>query len=122
MFDPLVLYRFCRHVDNADIITIYHCGRGDRMMELLQELVQPEPISHSMSNCMILSFDARVRDGSLSLGGPRNQVITKVDAISESGTACVGTLGPISGNVDSEGGGQRSMNLKAIVKSAFDVP
>ena len=77
------------HVDSADIVVVDNRRRSNGNMELLQELAQPATLGHHMSNSIVLWFCTGAGDRGLTLGGPRNQIVTEVNIIVGGGALIV---------------------------------
>jgi hypothetical protein len=67
------------YVDIAHVVAVDDCHGMKRLMKLLEQLSYPSALSHGMGNNTILLLGARVRDIHLSLGGPRDELVPKVD-------------------------------------------
>ena len=63
----LVLNWVGGEVDGADIVTVDEGGRLQRVMQLLEKLLQPGSFSNAISNSAILGFSAGPGDGRLPL-------------------------------------------------------
>lgn len=69
-FGTSVLNRIGKHVDGTNIVAIHHHGGGDRVVQILQQLVQPTTFRNRMSNRTIRRLVAGTGYGSLMLGRP----------------------------------------------------
>lgn len=81
-------------------------------MEVHQELADPATLGHRMSDGPVLSLSTGERDCSLSLGRPRNKVVTKVYVVFGGRMARVWTTHLVSVRVSCQGGYRRDMKLK----------
>lgn len=90
------------HVDSTHVVAVDDRRRSNRHMEFLKKLPQPAALSNSVGHCPVLSLRAGPGDGSLSLGGPRDEVIAEVDAVARSGATGVRTPSPVRIRVSGE--------------------
>jgi hypothetical protein len=67
-----------------------------RTVKFLEELTQPTSLGNTIGNNVVLSFNTRARDNLLSLGGPRDKIISKKHRITRSRATSVQTPNPIS--------------------------
>ena len=79
VFGTPMLYWVCGHVDGADVVAEDDRRRRRWSMKLLEKLPKPTRLSHGVSHGAVLGFSARARDHVLSLGGPRDEIISEVD-------------------------------------------
>jgi hypothetical protein len=96
MLGALMLDRIGRHVDSADVVTIYQSCLAERSMKLSQQLTNPSGFSNSIGDSPILSLGTGTRDSELSFRGPRDQIVTQEHSISRSRATGVRTTSPIS--------------------------
>jgi hypothetical protein len=109
------------HVDRADVVIIHQCSGVQRGVKLPKELAQPSGLGDTISLCTVLSFNTGSGDGILTLGGPGDEVVTKIRSIARGGIACIWTTSPVSISVDHKICGCRWLQQKAQVKSASNV-
>ena len=79
VFGTLMLDGVRGHVDGADIVAEDDRRRRRWSMKLLEKLPKPTRLSHGVCHDAVLGFSARARDRVLSLGGPRDEIISEVD-------------------------------------------
>ena len=79
VFGTLMLDGVGGHVDGADVVAEDDRRRRRWSMKLLEKLPKPTRLSHGVSHGAVLGFSARARDRVLSLGGPRDEIISEVD-------------------------------------------
>lgn len=79
VFGTLMLDGVRGHVDGADVVAEDDRRRRRWSMKLLEKLPKPTRLSHGVSHGAVLGFSARARDRVLSLGGPRDEIISEVD-------------------------------------------
>jgi hypothetical protein len=82
------------HVDSTHVVAVDDRRRSNRHMEFLKKLSQPAALSNSVGHCPVLSLRAGPGDGSLSLGGPRDEVIALLAASSSVWHRRLGHPGP----------------------------
>jgi hypothetical protein len=81
VFDSPMLNWIRGHVDGGHVLTVDKCGGMEWTMKLLKKFTEPTTLRNGMSHSVIFSFSTGLRDCSLSLGRPRNQTVSIVDAI-----------------------------------------
>lgn len=66
----------CRlvEVDHANIVAVDEGGASERAMKLLEQLMEPERLSHTVGHCVILNLSARAGDNELVLRRPGEEV------------------------------------------------
>ena len=79
VFGTVMLYWVRGHVDGADVVAEDDRRRRRWSMKLLEKLSKPTHLSHGVGHGAVLGFSARARDRVLSLGGPRDEIISEVD-------------------------------------------
>ena len=79
VFGMLMMYWVRGHVDGVDVVAEDDRRRRRWSMKLLEKLPKPTRLSHGVSHGAVLGFSARARDRVLSLGGPRDEIISEVD-------------------------------------------
>lgn len=92
MLRALVLDRVDREVDGTDVVVVDKCTPGEGAVKLLEELVQPARLSHSISNNPILSLSTRAGDHGLTLGGIGDEVVPKEHRIARGRSASAWAL------------------------------
>jgi hypothetical protein len=108
-------------IDDGDVVTVDNGSLVDGTRELLKELSKPRTLGDSVSNSPILRLDAGARDRRLSLGRPRDERGSKVNAVPRGGVPHVGAAGPVRIRVGDDvcvGGG---VQRKTKVQGAADV-
>ena len=95
--------RISGHIDGVNIVTVYDGRRGNGRVELLEKLMKPTTLGNSMGNRAVLSFSTRVGHRCLALGEPRDQVVTKEDAVARLGVPRVRIACPVHVGVCGEG-------------------
>jgi hypothetical protein len=110
------------HVDSRHIVIIDKCGGAKRAMELLKKLTKPTTLRKNMSYDTVLCFYTGSRDRSPTLGRPRNQTISIVDAISGSRASRVRTTSPIGIGISCQSGRGRGLEMKTKLERTTNVP
>jgi hypothetical protein len=110
------------HVDSRHIVTVDKCGGVKRAMELLKKLTEPTALRNSMSYSTVLCFCTGARNCSLTLGRPRDQTISVVDAISKSRASRVRTTSPIRIGISYQSGRRRGSEMKTKLEHTMNVP
>ena len=95
MFCVLMLNRIGGQINGTDVITIHKCSRRRWVVKLAKQVMQPTSLSNSICNSPILSFSTGSRNGTLSLGRPREEVLTHKNTVTGSGATCGGATSPI---------------------------
>jgi hypothetical protein len=83
--------------------------------------LSPTSLYNTISNNSVFYFYAGVRDCVLSLGGPRDKIVSKEDCIPRSGPISVEASCPINIRVDHKLRYGGSMKLKTKIQSALKV-
>jgi hypothetical protein len=96
----LVLNEVGGEVDCTDIVVVDETALWQCSMELLEELPEPTSFDHAIGHGAILSLDAWSRDDVLTLGGPRDKVVTEEYSTTRGGLVCIQTIRPVSICVD----------------------
>ena len=121
MLGPLVLNGVGGQINGIDIVTVHNGGSPKRAMELMEELTQPTRLHNSICDNAILDLCTGSRDCRLTLGRPRNQIITQKYTVSRSGMVSIGTTGPISISVHSEISSRGAKKVKTEVQGTLNV-
>lgn len=121
VFGALVLNWIRGHIDRAHVVTENNGGTGKRPVKLLEKLAEPTSFSDGVGDDTILGLSARARDGVLSLGGPRDQIVTEEDTVARSGATCVRTTSPIRVGISNKTILRGGRKLETVVKCALDV-
>jgi hypothetical protein len=74
MLGALMLNGVGGEVHGADTIAVDKCAPRRWGLELVEQLTQPDGLSHAVSNGTILGLSAGAGDDGLPLGRPGNQV------------------------------------------------
>jgi hypothetical protein len=109
------------HVDSTHVVAIDDRHRSNRQVEFLKKLSQPAALSNSVGHGPVLSLHAGPGDGSLSLGGPRDEVVAEVDAVAQSGATRVRTPSPVRIQVSGERLNVADAQVKTGGKCALQV-
>jgi hypothetical protein len=115
MIDALLLNGVGGEVHDADIITVDKCAPRRQGLELMEQLMQPSGLSHTVGNDMILGLSAGAGDDGLPFGRPGNQVVPQEHRIAWRRAASVWTSNPVSIYVDDEVGAARMTQKKTVV-------
>jgi hypothetical protein len=75
MLRALMLNGVGGEVHGADVVTVDNDALRRQGLELVEQLSQPNGLSHAVGNDMILGLNARAGDDGLPLGRPENQVV-----------------------------------------------
>jgi hypothetical protein len=110
------------HVDIRHIVTVDKHGGVKRAMELLKELTEPAALCNNMSYNTVLCFCTGVRNRSLTLGRPRDQTISVVDAISRSRALRIRTASPIRIRISCQSSRGRGSEMKTKIERSMNVP
>jgi len=121
MLGPLVLNGVGGQINGTDIVTVHNGGSPKRAMDLMEELTQPTRLHNSICDSAILGLCTGSRDCRLTLGRPGNQIITQKYTVARSGTASIGTTGPISISVHSEISSRGAKKVKPKVQGTLNV-
>jgi len=100
MLRSLMLNWVGGHVDRTDVVAVDKYGAAKRSVKLVKKLTEPGSLSNTIGHGAILSFITGTGDGVLTLGRPRDQVITKEHSIARGGLASIRTTSPVSIRVD----------------------
>jgi len=121
VFRALMLNRVESHVDSTDIITIYQCSAAKRGMKLLKQLAQPSSLGDTIGHGAILSLGTGSGDSSLTLGGPRDEIVPEKHSIARGGLARIRTTSPVSISIYHKISRGRRSQQKAEVESATNI-
>ena len=122
MLGSLMLNWVGGHVDRTDVITVDKYGAAKRSVKLVKKLTEPGSLSNTIGHGAILSFSTGTGDGVLTLGRPRDQVITKEHSIARGGLASIRTTSPVSIRVDHQIIQGRRPKVKTQVQGTPNVP
>jgi hypothetical protein len=100
MLRALMLNGVGGEIQGAVVIAVDESAARWRSLELMQELVQPGGLSHTIGNDTVLSFGARAGDDSLPLGRPGDQVVPEEHDIARRGAMSVRAASPVGVGVD----------------------
>jgi hypothetical protein len=104
MLCALMLNGVDGEVHDADVVTVDESVARWRSLELMQELVQPGGLSHSIGDSTVLGFGAGAGDDSLPLGRPGDQVIPEEHGIARRGATSVRAASLVDVGVDDQVG------------------
>ena len=95
----LMLHGVGGEVNGANIVAVDKTGGVQGMVNLLEQLPQPNDLSDAVGNSPIFCLGAGPGDGGLPLGGPGDQAVPEEDCIAGGGAAGVRAACPISVSV-----------------------
>jgi hypothetical protein len=75
MLCALMLNGVGGEVHGADIVAVDKCASRRRGLELVEQLTQPDGLSHAIGNDTIFGSSTGAGDDGLPLGRPGNQII-----------------------------------------------
>jgi hypothetical protein len=102
MLRALMLHGVGGEVDGADVVAVDEGGALEGAVELVEEFAHPGGLRHAVGHSAVLSLCAGAGDDGLPLGDRGDEVGTQKYSIAESGSACVGSVGPVCVSVDHE--------------------
>jgi hypothetical protein len=82
MLRALVLDGVGGEVDGADVVAEDQGARGQRAVELMEQLTEPNRLSHAVGHDAILGLGARARDNWLALRRPGDEVVAEEHDVS----------------------------------------
>jgi hypothetical protein len=102
MLRALMLNGVDGEVHGADVVAVDESAARWRSLKLMQELAQPGGLSHTISDDMVLGFNAGAGDNSPPLGRPRDQVVLEEHDIARRGATSVRAASPVGVGVDNQ--------------------
>jgi hypothetical protein len=102
MLGVLVLNGVGGEVDGTDVVTVNQSDLWQGAAQLHKQLMKPTLLYHIVGHGAVLHLYARTGDDTLTLWEPGNEVVTQEHRVAYSGSASVGTTGPINISVDDE--------------------
>jgi hypothetical protein len=108
MLRALILNGVGGEVHSADVVAVDESAARWRSLELMQELAQPDGLSHTIGDGTVLGFDAGAGDDSLPLGRPGHQVVPEEHGIVRRGATSVRAASPVGVDVDDQVGARQA--------------
>jgi hypothetical protein len=107
MLRALVLDGVGGEVDGADVVAEDQGARGQRTVELVEELTEPSRLSHAVGHGAVLGLGAGAGVNRLALRRLGDEAVAEEHGVARGGLARVGTTRPVSIGVDAKfcGGG-----------------
>jgi hypothetical protein len=109
-------------VDGADVVAEDEGARGQRTVELVEELTEPSRLSHAVGHGAVLGLGAGAGDNRLALRRPGDEAVAEEHGVARGGPACVGAARPVGIGVDAKFRGGGPAKKEPEVKSAPQVP
>jgi hypothetical protein len=100
MLRALMLHGVGGEVDSADVIAVDQGGALEGAVELVEELVHPRYLGHTISHTVVFCLCAGAGDVGLTLGSPRDEVGAQEYGIAGGGPVHVGAANLVSVGVD----------------------
>jgi hypothetical protein len=121
MLRALMLNGVGGEVNDADVVAIEKSEARWWSLELMQELVQPGGLSHTIGDGMVLGFGAGAGDDSLPLSRPGDQVVPEEHDIARCGAMSVRVASPAGVDVDDQVRTGRAAQQQAEVRRPMKI-
>lgn len=122
MLVALMLNRVGGEIDCADIVTVNKCRSTGRLMQLMKELTKPTCLGDGIGHSTVLSLGTGAGHSNLTLGRPRNDVVTQEYSVARGGPMRIWTACPISIRIGDELNRLGALNAKSVVDGATYIP
>ena len=86
---PLMLNGVGGEVHGADVVVVEERALGEQAVELCQELSEPGPLRHAVSDSPVLRLGTGAGDNRLPLGRPGDKVAAQEDGVAGSGATSI---------------------------------